>query len=125
MCDLGIAKLRQAAEATCTSAGKGPGTVPYMAPEMFQKAQRGRAVDVYSLGCLLAELVSHRRVWPGLGAMEIMAEVCGSFGKQPSTPDMSHVPAPYREICHDCCQLDSIKRPSIDVVLEMLSQIDR
>ena len=35
VCDMGIAKVKQVSEATVTSVSKGPGTYPYMAPEMF------------------------------------------------------------------------------------------
>ena len=52
VCDIGIAKLNSAADATKTSFNNGPGTYPYMALEMFQKGYRGKPVDVYSLGCL-------------------------------------------------------------------------
>ena len=123
LCDLGIAKLYKAAEVTCTHTGKGPGTVPYMAPEMFQKAQRGRAVDIYSLGCLLIELFGRCRVWPGLTAMEIMGKVCGAFGQQPQMPCVTHLPSHLQEICKECCQYDSTKRPNISAVVEMLSEI--
>ena len=125
ICDLGIVKLRKAAEATHTCSGKGPGTIPYMAPEMFHKAPRGRAVDIYSLGCLFSELFSKRRVWSGLGGREITGRMCGAFGHQPiySPPDMSHLAEPFCKLCQQCCQLDSSMRPSITDVLEMLSKI--
>ena len=39
---------------TCHS--KGPGTYPYMAPEMFQKIHRGPAVEIYSFGYLYTKM---------------------------------------------------------------------
>ena len=53
---MGVTELKQAAQVTMTSSSKGPGTYPYMAPEMFKKGKRGRAVDIYSLGCLYLEV---------------------------------------------------------------------
>ena len=41
---MGVTRIKKAAEATVTSLGKGLGTFPYMAPEMFRKARRGTAV---------------------------------------------------------------------------------
>ena len=66
VCDMGIAKVKKAAEATVTSVNKGPGTFPYMAPEMFKSSPQGPAVDIYSPGCLFIELFGRRRVWPDL-----------------------------------------------------------
>lgn len=56
VCDMGIAKVKRVAERTVTSLSKGPGTYPYMAPEMFKKDHRGPPADMHSLGCLLIEL---------------------------------------------------------------------
>ena len=66
VCDMGIAKVKQVAEATATSINKGPGAYPYMAPETFRKSKRGPAVDIYSLGCLFIELFGRQHVWPDL-----------------------------------------------------------
>ena len=80
---MGVTELKQAAQVTMTSSSKGPGMYPYMAPEMFKKGRRGRAVDIYSLGCLYLEVFSRRRVWPGLDSTEIMMKVCGSYDSPP------------------------------------------
>jgi serine/threonine protein kinase len=79
VCDMGIAKVKRVAEATVTAVTKGPGTFPYMAPEMFKKSHRGPAVDIYSLGCLFIELFGKQRVWPDLDQTAIMMndESCG------------------------------------------------
>lgn len=54
---MGIAKIKELNVATATCSGNGPGTIPYMAPEMFKKCRRGPAVDMYSLGCLFIGLL--------------------------------------------------------------------
>ena len=51
ICDMRLAKVKQLTTVTCI--GQGPGTFPYMAPEMFKESRRGPAADIYSLGCLL------------------------------------------------------------------------
>ena len=93
VCDMGVTRLKQVAEATVTCATKGPGTYPYMAPEMFRKAKRSAAVDIYSLGCLYLELFAKRRVWLGLDATEIMMKVCGFYNTPPCMPDERSVVA--------------------------------
>ncbi len=120
---MGVTRLKQAAEATMTSTSKGPGTYPYMAPEMFRKARRGKAVDIYSLGCLLLELFGRRRVWPGLDSTEIMLKVCGSYDSPPTMPDVSNLFGSQLEICGSCLQLDPKDRPTIDEVIEMLKKL--
>ena len=79
---MGVTELKQAAQVTMTSSSKGPGTYPYMAPEMFKNG-RGCAVDIYSLGYLYLEVFSRRRVWPCLDSTEIMMKVCGSYDSPP------------------------------------------
>ena len=113
---MGVTELKQA------SSSKGPGTYPYMAPEMFMKGKRGRAVDIYSLGCLYLEVFSRRRVWPGLDSTEIMM-VCGSYDSPPSMPDLSDLSGVHLEICGSCLKLDQTSRPKINKVVEMLRKL--
>ena len=113
--------MKRAAEATVTSVGKGPGTYPYMAPEMFRKGHRSRAVDIYALGCLFLELFGKRRVWPGLDGPDIMMKVLGSYGTPPEMPDTSHLESCYQSLCQKLCQLDAKNRPCSAEVIEMLS----
>lgn len=120
---MGVTELKQAAQVTMTSSSKGPGTYPYMAPEMFKKGRRGRAVDIYSLGCLYLEVFSRRRVWPGLDSTEIMLKVCGSYDSPPCMPDLSDLSGVHLEICGSCLKLDQTSRPKINEVVEMLRKL--
>ena len=122
---MGIAKVKQVAEKTMTSMSKGPGTYPYMAPEMFQKGHRGPAVDIYSLGCLLIELFGGRRVWLDLDGPQfiIMVQLLGTFNTPPRLPDMSHLKEPFLSVCQKLCQYDATERPKIGEVKEMLENL--
>ena len=117
VCDLGIAKLKMAAQTTMTCVSKGPGTYPFMAPEMFKKSHRGPAVDIYSLGCLFIELFGKRRVWQDRDAPDIMMCVLGSYNNPPQMPD---VHSPFKELCAQMCQLDPNNRPTSYAVVELL-----
>ena len=91
ICDMGIAKLKAASEATATTVTPNPkGTYPYMAPEMFGPSHRGTAVYVYAFGCLLIELLGQRKVWAELTSVQIMQKVCGSFSVTPVPPSVNH-----------------------------------
>lgn len=97
VCDMGIAKVRKVAETTMTCVSKGPGTYPYMAPEMFRKSHRGPAVDMYSIGCLFIELFGKKPVWPGLDGPDIMLKLMGSYEVPPEMPDSSYLMSPMNE----------------------------
>ena len=109
-----------AAETTLTSMSRGPGTYPYMAPEMYKETRRGPAVDVYSLGCLFIELFGRQRVWQDLDAPDIMLKVMFCFNVPPQMPETKHLKAPYREICAQMCQLNPQNRPTSGAVVELL-----
>ena len=110
MCDMGIARVKQLTEVTVTCQNKGPGTYPYMAPEMFTKSHRGPAIDIYSLGCLYIELFGKRRVWPSLDGPDIMLKVLGAYNIPPQAPDTSHLEGFYADICSKMCKLDASLR---------------
>ena len=120
---MGVTRLKQVAEVTMTSTAKGPGTIPYMAPEMFHKSRRGVAVDIYSLGCLYLELFTKRRVWPGLDQAEIMVKVLGAYNTPPCTPDLGDLSDMKLEICNSCLQLDPTRRATIDNILALLNKL--
>ena len=120
---MGIAKVKRITETTLTSVSKGPGTYPYMAPEMFRMGHRGPPVDIYSLGCLLIELFGRRQVWPGLDGPDIMVQIMGTYDTPPQMPDTSHLKAPFGTICQQLCQLDPARRPKCGEVLKMLKEV--
>ena len=88
---MGVTELKQAAQVTMASSSKGPAMYPYMVPEMFKKGKRGRAVGIYSLGCLYLQVFCRRRVWLGLDSTEIMKKVCISYDSPFCMPDLSNI----------------------------------
>lgn len=65
------------------------GTPAYMAPEIFTKNAvegHGRAVDVWSIGCVVLEMLTGRRPWHDLdNSYQIMFRV--GMGETPEIPD--------------------------------------
>ena len=61
--DFGIARLHDAS--TLTLAGTTLGTVAYMAPEQLEDHQVGPSADIWSLGIVLLECLTGRRVYEG------------------------------------------------------------
>lgn len=60
---------------TQTEAGTLLGTPGYMSPEQVRGASAGPASDIFSLGCVLYEMVSGRRAFPGQTAAETMSSI--------------------------------------------------
>lgn len=119
---MGIAKVKKLSEATVTSHTRGPGTYPYMAPEMYTKSCRGPAVDIYSLGCLYIELFGKRRIWENMDGAEIMLKVLGAFDVPPQGPSTSHLLPVYANLCSQMCSLDPTLRPTCNEVLSSMKQ---
>jgi hypothetical protein len=65
--DFGIARsISENASGPLTRTGAAVGTLAYMAPERFGPGRPDRLVDVYSLACLLHEVLTGRRPFPDL-----------------------------------------------------------
>jgi eukaryotic-like serine/threonine-protein kinase len=74
--DFGVAKgLESAAGETATTIGVILGTPAYMSPEQGagERELDGRS-DIYSLGCVLYELLTGEPVWRGSNPMEVIAQ---------------------------------------------------
>ncbi len=73
--DFGIAKIREASSAglpELTGSGSIIGTAVYMSPEQCQGQRTGPATDVYSLGCVLYEMLTGRPPFVGESGPAIM-----------------------------------------------------
>ncbi len=77
--DFGLARVEAARTGvdadTQTEAGTLMGTPGYMSPEQVRGASAGPASDIFSLGCVLYEMVSGRRAFPGQTAAETMSSI--------------------------------------------------
>ncbi|HEY2746714.1 MAG TPA: serine/threonine-protein kinase, partial [Polyangia bacterium] len=68
--DFGIAKARDSSLETKTGVLKGRAN--YMAPEQLTR-KADRRSDIFSVGAVLFEVLSGRRLWQGMGEIEILA----------------------------------------------------
>jgi serine/threonine protein kinase len=74
--DFGIAKVIASDETSSTRTNVAMGTPHYMAPEQIRDAKNVDArADVFSLGCLLYELVCGRRPFEGPDVLELLNAV--------------------------------------------------
>jgi len=76
--DFGLARSEQPAgdgAETRTEAGMVMGTPGYMSPEQVLGQAAGPASDIFSLGCVLFEMVSGQRAFPGRTFAETMSSI--------------------------------------------------
>jgi serine/threonine-protein kinase len=71
--DFGIAKAMR--RSTETSVGTIKGKLAYMSPEQARSAAIDRRSDVFVMGLVLWETIAARRVWKGLGELEIITRL--------------------------------------------------
>jgi len=105
--DFGLAKLLQAdPEVAHTRSGIAMGTPSYMAPEQIRDARSvDQRADVWSLGCLLYELMTRRRTFPGDEALAIYNAVTeGRF--VPPRKVVGGLPERVEKAIHGCLTVD-------------------
>jgi len=83
------------------------GTAAYMSPEQATGKEADRASDVWAFGCVLYEMLTGRRAFPGDSASEILASVLKT------EPDWHHLPAgpeALRRLLRRCLEKDQKRR---------------
>ncbi len=96
--DFGLAQMRSAAsesEDTATLTEAGPavmGTIGYMSPEQVRGEKVEAASDIFSLGCVLYEMVTGRRAFSGKSATDTMAAILKD--EPPGVADSGHSSSP-------------------------------
>jgi len=95
------------------------GSIRYMPPELLRDGLLTPALDVFSFGILLWEIVSGKRAYPTRRNDEIIVSIVE--GKRPAMP--SHCPVGLASLIEDCWQHDHPKRPTFGRILERLQAI--
>ncbi|MDR3648964.1 MAG: serine/threonine-protein kinase [Acidimicrobiales bacterium] len=86
--DFGIARLLDSATLTVT--GTTLGTAAYMAPEQLEDHQVGPSADIWSLGIVLLECLTGRRVYEGTAGEVVARRLCGPV------PFPDRLPVPWK-----------------------------
>lgn len=131
--DFGLARVTQVPEATdrtltdevgLTSPGMVVGTAGYMAPEQLLGKTVDHRADIFSLGCILYEMLSGSRAFPGQSAIEIMSAI---LRDEPNPLPLVErfIPPAIDRIVQHCLEKDPIDRfQSMRDVVFGLSNLD-
>jgi serine/threonine protein kinase/Tol biopolymer transport system component len=135
--DFGLAKILETSPAapamthspTLSLAGTYPGvilgTAGYMSPEQAKGFAADHRSDIFSLGCILYELLTGRRAFEGDSASEVLASVLKS------EPDLTKLPAHLNtrivDLLRRCLEKNPKKRwhAAADVRLELDTTLER
>jgi len=114
--------LSTEAEKAVTQMGTTFGTPQYMAPEQFRGASSvDERADVFSMGCILFEMVTGRRAFDGTGVVEIYQQVAS--GDRPKVHDVrADCPEALEALVVDMLAPDPDDR--IPSVRELVSRLD-
>jgi serine/threonine-protein kinase len=122
--DFGLAKVLvgRGAELGQTRQGIAMGTPAYMAPEQVRDARSvDQRADIFSLGCILYELVTRARAFPGDQALEIYNNIVTGRYTPPEelVPDL---PDAVIQAIDGCLVLDrELRIPDTDTLIEVLA----
>ncbi len=95
LADFGLAKATLLADVTRGNLRKG--TFAYMSPEQVAGEPLGPTSNQFSLGILLAELLTGRRPFDGDTAHATMENI-----RRADPPALAELPAPLRDLLHRC-----------------------
>ncbi|HYM13019.1 MAG TPA: protein kinase [Bryobacterales bacterium] len=114
--DFGLARFKplispqaETAAAAKTAAGTVMGTAGYMSPEQVRGAPVGPGSDIFSLGCVLYEMVSGRRAFPGKTAMETMSAILRDAPKE-LTASGTQIPIEIDRLISHCLEKNPEER---------------
>jgi len=117
--DFGIARFA-AADSTLTATGKILGTADYLAPERALGRPAQPASDVYSLGCVLYELLTGRPPFSGGTSLAVVQQHVSATPPPPSRL-RAEIPQPLSDLVLHLLAKDPANRPTAEQAADRLA----
>ena len=110
--DFGVAKLIRSGAPTSTMSGTVIGTPLYMSPEQARAGTLDGRADIYSLGCILFEMLCGRPPFVYGTSGEVIAAHLAQSPPSPESLD-ANIPSPLRELLERMLAKSADERPGL------------
>jgi Protein kinase domain len=92
------------------------GSLPWMAPEVMKQGGYGRKADIWSLGCVVIEMLSGKPPWGGVENQILLMMKVIVYNDMPEIPQ--GISAQGKDFILQCLLRDSNKRPSAEELFQ-------
>ena len=118
--DFGLAKVKSNSRSTTKASDESVGTIAWMAPELFSLSPKyTESSDTYAYGMVGLELATRDIPYKDVADYNIIKDAVKS-GERAEIPD--DCPATFTELIKSCWAQDARKRPTMEVVVDILER---
>ncbi|CAK5050739.1 unnamed protein product [Meloidogyne enterolobii] len=115
LCDFGIALKLESGQRLKGKIGA-PGTLNYLAPEILGACEYDFKADIWSLGCVVFEMIEREKAFPGVQELAVFHKICNRIVAIPEDSKLCF-------LINVLLEPKQEKRPSAEEVLTLLENM--